>query len=82
MLLTVTDDHWLQQLKTVRRTLRQICVCMYAWDNMSMCARTCACESMCVHVRLCACMQNAYRRSRVGVGMNRSVREGKTCKAL
>ena len=27
-------------------------------------------------------MANASRRSRVGVGMNRSVREGKTCKAL
>ena len=25
---------------------------------------------------------NASRRSRVGVGMNRSVREGKKCKAL
>ena len=28
------------------------------------------------------CLTNASRKSRVGVGMNRSAREGKKCKAL
>ena len=30
----------------------------------------------------CCLAKNASRRSRVGVGMNRSAREGKKCKAL